>query len=150
MELRQFSRNSMYVSIPGKLSEIHLHDFKKIIKNRIKVSWGILLDFSFTFSVFVPPLLQTPWLVGSTSAPLLFQPSGQHIYVALSDPGSMKFQQWLGPFHMDWRTTMHANRLLTIFQECLHMYYSWKIVRKPFACMVVLQSMWIGPEQYQI
>ena len=39
-------------------------------------------------------------------------------YVALSDPDTMKFQQWLGPFHMDWRTTMHANWLLTIFQEC--------------------------------
>ena len=46
---------------------------------------------------------------------------------------------------MGWRTTMHANGLLTIFQECLHMYYSWKIVRKPFACMVILQSMWTGP-----
>ena len=62
-------------------------------------------------------------------------------YVALSDADSMKFQQLLGPFHMDWRTTMHANGLLTIFQECLHMYYSWKIARKPFVCMVILQSM---------
>ena len=62
----------------------------------------------------------------------------------------MKFQQRLGPFHMDWRTTMHANRLLKIFQECLHMYYSWKIVRKPFACMVMLQPMWTGPLEYQI
>ena len=66
-------------------------------------------------------------------------------YVALSYPGSMKFQQRLGPFHMDWRITMHANVVLTIFQECLYMYYSWKIVRKPFACMVILQSMWTGP-----
>ena len=31
-----------------------------------------------------------------------------------------------------------------IFQECLHMYYSWKIVRKPFACMGILQSMLTG------
>ena len=45
---------------------------------------------------------------------------------------------------MDWRTTIHANRLLAIFQECFHMYYSWKIVRKPFACMVNLQSFGIG------
>ena len=66
-------------------------------------------------------------------------------YVALSDPDSMKFQQWLGPFHMDWRTTRHANGLLTFFQECLHIYYSLKIVRKPLACMVILQSMWTGP-----
>ena len=42
---------------------------------------------------------------------------------------------------MDWRTTMHANELLTIFQESLHMYYSWNVVRKPFACMVILRSM---------
>ena len=41
-------------------------------------------------------------------------------YVALFDPDSMKLQDWLGPFHMDWRTTMHAHGLLTIFQECLH------------------------------
>ena len=46
---------------------------------------------------------------------------------------------------MDLRTTMHANGLLTIFQEWLHTYYSWEIVRKPFAWMVILQSMWTGP-----
>ena len=38
-------------------------------------------------------------------------------YVALSDPDYMKFQQWLGPFLVDWRIIMHANGLLTIFQE---------------------------------
>ena len=27
----------------------------------------------------------------------------------------MKFQQWLGPFHMGWRRTMHANEFLTFF-----------------------------------
>jgi hypothetical protein len=37
-------------------------------------------NFPFNFSVFVPPLFQTPWLVGSTSAPLLFQPSGQYTH----------------------------------------------------------------------
>ena len=47
---------------------------------------------------------------------------------------------------MDWRTILHANGLLTIFQECLHMYYTWIIVRKPFAYIVILQSMWTGPE----
>ena len=31
---------------------------------------------------------------------------------------------------MEWRTTMHANGHLTIFHECLYMYYSWKIFRK--------------------
>ena len=67
------------------------------------------------------------------------------VYVALSDPGFMKFQQRLGPFQMDWRTTMHANGLLTIFQEFLYLYYSWKIIRTPFACMVILQSKWPGP-----
>ena len=41
-------------------------------------------------------------------------------YVALSDRDSMKFQQWLGHFHMDCKTTMHINGLLTLFQECLH------------------------------
>ena len=49
-------------------------------------------------------------------------------YVALSDPDSMKFQQWLGPFHMDWRTTMHENWFLSIFLESWYTYYSWKIV----------------------
>ena len=39
--------------------------------------------------------------------------------VALSDPDSTKFQQWLGTFHMDWRTTIHANGLITLLQECL-------------------------------
>ena len=29
---------------------------------------------------------------------------------------------------------MHANGLLTIFKGCLHMYYSWKIVKKTI-CM---------------
>ena len=45
---------------------------------------------------------------------------------------------------------MHAKGVLTIFQECLHMCYSWKIVRKPFACIGILQSMWTGPKEYQI
>ena len=46
---------------------------------------------------------------------------------------------------------MHANGLLTIFQESLHItYYSWKIVRNPFACMGILKFMWTGPEEYQI
>ena len=40
---------------------------------------------------------------------------------------------------------MHAKGLLTIFQKCLHMYYSWKIVRKQFASMFIFQSMWKGP-----
>ena len=31
----------------------------------------------------------------------------------------MEFQQWLGPLHMDWRTTMHANRLLANFPGML-------------------------------
>ena len=39
-------------------------------------------------------------------------------YVALSDPGYMKLQQLLGPFLVDWRTTMHENEFLKIFQEC--------------------------------
>ena len=39
-------------------------------------------------------------------------------YAALSDPDYMKFQPLLGPFLVDWRTTMHANGFLTIFQEC--------------------------------
>ena len=43
---------------------------------------------------------------------------------------------------------MNANGLLSILQECLHMYYSWKIIRKPFACMVILQSMWIHTRYY--
>ena len=42
------------------------------------------------------------------------------MYVALSDPDYIRFQQWLGPFLVDWRTTMHANGFLTIFQTCWH------------------------------
>ena len=49
---------------------------------------------------------------------------------------------------MDWRTTMHANGFLKNFQECWHMCYSWKNVRNPFACMVVLQSTRKGPNHY--
>ena len=47
--------------------------------------------------------------------------------------------------HMDWRITMHANGFLIIFLEYYICKHSWKIVRNPFACMVVLQSMWKGP-----
>ena len=45
------------------------------------------------------------------------------------------------PFSMDLRTTMQANGFLTTFQECWQTCYSWKIIRYPFACMVVLESM---------
>ena len=61
-------------------------------------------------------------------------------YVALSYLDSIKFQKKFGAFHMDWRIPMHANGLLTIFQEWLHIYYSWKIIRKPFACMLFCNS----------
>ena len=45
--------------------------------------------------------------------PLISDPANAHstndtVYVALSDPDSMKFHKLLGPFHMHWRTTMHA------------------------------------------
>ena len=43
----------------------------------------------------------------------------QNTYVALSDPDPMKFQQLLGSFHMDWRTTMHGNEFLIIFPGML-------------------------------
>ena len=54
--------------------------------------------------------------VGIKSSPriLLF---GFPIYVALSDPDYMKFQQWFGLFLVDWRTTMHGNGFLMVFQE---------------------------------
>ena len=61
-------------------------------------------------------------------------------YVALSDPDYMKFQQRLGHFLVDWRTTMNASGFLTIFQECCHICYSWKIVRNPFLCMVFVSN----------
>ena len=40
---------------------------------------------------------------------------------------------------------MRENGFLTIFQELYICKHSWKIVRSPFAGMVVLQSMWKGP-----
>ena len=40
---------------------------------------------------------------------------------------------------------MHANGFKTIFQEWYVRQHSWKIIRNAFACMVVLQSMWKGP-----
>ena len=45
---------------------------------------------------------------------------------------------------MDLRITMHAIGVRTIFQEQYIGKHSWKIVRSPFACMVVLQSIWKG------
>ena len=45
---------------------------------------------------------------------------------------------------MDWRITMQENGFLAIFQELYICKHSWKIVRSPFSCMVVLQSMWKG------
>ena len=50
-----------------------------------------------------------------------------------------------GTFPLDWITTMHANGFWTIFQEYYVCQHSWKIFRNPFACMVVFQSMWKGP-----
>ena len=57
-------------------------------------------------------------------------------YVA--DTDYMKFQQLLGPFLVDWRTTMHADKFLTTFQEEHICQHSWKIVQNPFTCMVVI------------
>ena len=34
---------------------------------------------------------------------------------------------------LDWIATKHTNEFLTIFQECWHMCYSWKIVRNIYA-----------------
>ena len=66
------------------------------------------------------------WAKSDISLLLIHGKTTVFAYVALSDPDYMKFQQWLGPFHMDWRTTMHENEFLAIFQECRH--YSWKSV----------------------
>ena len=43
---------------------------------------------------------------------MIFLFDDQINYVALSDPDFMKSQQGLGPFHMNWRTTLHAIGLL--------------------------------------
>ena len=40
---------------------------------------------------------------------------------------------------------MHANGFQTIFQELYVCQYTCKIVGNQLACMIVLQSMWKGP-----
>ena len=51
---------------------------------------------------------------------------------------------------MDYRTTMHANRFWTIFQEKYVCQHDWKVLRNPFTCMDVLRSMWKGPNHCKI
>ena len=52
----------------------------------------------------------------------------------------MKFQQWLAPFHLDWKTTKKCKWTSKIFPGMLTYVLFLKIVRKPFACMVILHS----------
>ena len=50
------------------------------------------------------------------------------------------FQPELGPFPLDWQTTIHWNVSPIIFQQPWYMWFSWKMVVTTFQCMIVLQS----------
>ena len=73
MNFGQFSRNNKYISIPGKMSEIHLYV-------------------------------------------LLVSNSGEKVLKSIKSRGQIGpiLYEEKGPLPMDWRTTMQANRFLTI------------------------------------
>ena len=84
-------------------------------------------------------ILWLNWSSGADSVKRLWYVNTSFVIVALWDLEYMKFQPWLGIFLVNWRTTMHANRFLTIFQEQHIFQHSWKIFRYPFVCIVALQ-----------
>ena len=64
----------------------------------------------------------------------------KHItYVALSDPGSMKFSHVLEQSPRDWETTMRQKVVLTIFHTQNICHHVWKTVRTTLQCIVGLQ-----------
>ena len=69
--------------------------------------------------------------------------------VALWDPGFNKFQEESGSFLLDWKTTIHWNFVLAIFQLC-HIYQGcWKISGPTYQCIVVPQSRMKDPKKIE-
>ena len=67
-------------------------------------------------------------------------------YVALLDPGTMKFVYVLGQSPRNWKTTMHQNAVLTIFHTQNICHHVCKIFKTRLQCIVVLQLRGEGPE----
>ena len=68
-------------------------------------------------------------------------------YVALSDPGCIKFIHIIEQCPRDWETTIQENVVLTIFHTQNICHRAWKIVRTTLQCIVGLQSWGEGHEK---
>ena len=73
-------------------------------------------------------------------------PDKDCVYVALSDPGSMKYSYILEQSPRDWETNIRQNLVLTIFHTQNICHHAWKTVRITLQCIVGLQSRGEGPE----
>ena len=70
-----------------------------------------------------------------------------YIYVAISDPSTMKFVYLLGQSPRNWKTTMHQNEVLTIFHTQNIGHHAWKIVRITLQLIGFLQPRGESHEQ---
>ena len=78
---------------------------------------------------------------------LTFIQKDPFVYVALWDPGFLKFQQEFESCPLDWKTTIRWNDVSVIFQHN-HVYQGcWKNAGPTFQCIIVLQSRGQGPEK---
>ena len=68
-------------------------------------------------------------------------------YVALSDPGYMKFSHIIEQSPRHWETTMRQNVVLTNFHTQNIRHHPWKIVRTTLQCIVGLQLRGEGHEK---
>ena len=62
------------------------------------------------------------------------------LYVALSDPGSMKFCHIIEQSPCDWESTVCQNVALTVFHTQNISHHAWKTLRITLWCFAVLQS----------
>ena len=77
------------------------------------------------------------YIYGSTSE--TFEPT-YFSYVTLRYPDFIEFQHKLDPSPRDWRTTIHWNLFLAIFQQ-YHMYQDcWETGGTTCQCIVLIQS----------
>ena len=74
---------------------------------------------------------------------LLFYNPGEKVLILIENTRQICPQtlDFLGPSFLHWRTTINGKGFPTIFQECWHICFSWKIVGASFQCIAVLQDL---------
>ena len=135
-----------------------------MLHSQILTPWNSNNDLDLSTWIWEQPCMQMDFWQFSRNAYICIIPGKlleNHLHAWLfSNPceqvlKSMKFRGQICPVLLrrkrtfpHWLENSHACKwILVNFPGIIHMSAFWKMVRNPFACMVVLLSMWKGPSQ---